>query len=92
MASEVGQVVIESSSHTFEGLVNDINVHKANIIIMMERSSKVAWDETLTKLLMLYPRLLVIIVNEDDNWIHIYRKQDVLMTSSADLVTALRTA
>jgi hypothetical protein len=41
---------------------------------------------------MLYPRLLVIIVNEASNWLHIYRREDILITTSADLISVIQSA
>ena len=40
-------------------------------------------------LLMRYPTLLIITVSMDDNYMHIYGKQKVLMQSASDLISVL---
>ena len=90
-SSDVGFVVVESNAKTFDELIEEINTNNADVILL-EKSDPFAREEMLTRLLMLYPRLLVIIVNEENNWLHIYRREDILMTSTADLITAIRSA
>ena len=90
-SSDVGFVVVESNAGTFDELIEEINTNNADVILL-EKSDPFAREEMLTRLLMLYPRLLVIIVNEENNWLHIYRREDLLMTSPADLITAIRSA
>ena len=90
-SSDTGLVVVGSIAHTLEELIQEINTHKADVILL-EKSSPFAGEETLTKMLMLYPKLLVIIVDEESNWLRIYRKEDILMTSAADLLSAIHSA
>ena len=90
-ASECGLVVIESDAQTLEELIQEINGNEADVILL-EKSSSFAGEAALTKLLMLYPKLLVIIVNEENNWLQIYRREDVLMTSPADLMDVIQSA
>ena len=90
-ASDIGLIVIGSIAQTLEELVEEINSQKADVILL-EKSSPFAREKALTKLLMWYPRLLVIIVNEESNWLHIYRREDILMTSAADLISAIQSA
>jgi len=90
-ASDTGLVVVESSAQTFEELVMEINTHRADVILL-EKSSPLAGEDALTKLLMLYPKVLVIIVDEESNWLRIFRREDILMTSPADLISAIQSA
>lgn len=89
--SDTGLVVIESNAQTLEELVTEIITHKADVILL-ERSSPFAGEEALTKLLMKFPKLLVIIADEDSNWLRIYRREDILMKSAADLISAIQSA
>jgi chemotaxis response regulator CheB len=41
-------------------------------------------------LFMQYPELLIITVSTDDNYMHIYGKQKVLLQSSSDLLSVLQ--
>ena len=90
-ASDVGLVVFDSQAQNFAGLAKEINGNQADVILL-EKSSPYAGEEALTKLLMLYPKLLVIIVDEESNWLRIFRREDILMTSSADLISAVQSA
>ena len=90
-ASEVGLVVYESQAQTLAELVQEINNSQADVILL-ENSNTFAREAILTKLLMLYPKLLVVIVNEENNWLNIYRREDVLMTSPADLMSVIQSA
>ena len=90
-ASEIGLVVFESQAQNLAELVKEVNCNKADVILL-EKSSPYAGEEALTKLLMLYPKLLVIIVNQDNNWLQIYRREDILMSSPEDLISAIQSA
>jgi hypothetical protein len=90
-ASEVGLAVYESQAQTLAELVQEINDSQADVILL-EKSNSFTREAILTKLLMLYPRLLVVIVNEENNWLNIYRREDILMTSPADLMNVIQSA
>lgn len=90
-ASNNGLFVYESNAQSIDELGKEIHTSKANVILL-EKSCPYASEWALTKLLMLFPKLVVIVVDEDSNWLHIYRREDILMTSSADLISAIRSA
>ena len=87
-ASEKGLAVIESTAQEFDELIREITINKADVILV-DSACPFAGEETLIKLLMLYPKLLVIIVNEENNWLQTYRREDILMTSAKDLLSAI---
>jgi hypothetical protein len=90
-ASDIGLVVFESTAKEFDDLLWEINTYSADVILV-EKETTFAGENSLTKLLILYPRLLIVIVNEEDNWLHIYRRENLLMTSTEDLLGVLQTA
>jgi len=83
--------VIESDAENLDALIREINQFKANIILV-ENSSPFADEPSLTKLLILYPQLLVIVIQEDNNWLHIFRKENKLLTSATDLLDVINSA
>ena len=87
--SDNGLVVFESTAKEFDELTQEITTLSADVILV-ERSNPFAGEDSLAKLLMSYPKLLVIVINEEDNWLHTYRREDVLMTSTADLISAIQ--
>ena len=90
-ASDTGLVVFESTAKEFDELKWEINTYSADVILV-EKNNSFAGEDTLTKLLTLYPKLLIVIVNEEDNWLQIYRRENLLMTSPQDLLEVLQTA
>lgn len=90
-ASNNGLAVYESNAHSLEELIGAIDILKADVVLL-EKSCAFAGQDALSKLLMLFPNLLVIVVNEDNNWLHIFRRTDVLLTSSTDLIGVIQSA
>jgi hypothetical protein len=88
-ASDVGLMVFESRAQSLADLVKEINDNQADVILL-EKSSPFAEERALTKLLMQYPKLLVIVVDENSNWLRTYRREDILMKSPADLISAIQ--
>jgi len=83
--------VIESVAEEFDELTAEINTHKAGVILL-DKACFFADEEMLTKLLKVYPRLLIVIVDEESNWLQIYRREDILLTSAKDLLSTINTA
>jgi len=90
-ASDTGLVVFESTAKEFDELTREIDTYRADVILV-DRSNPFAVEESVTKLLRLYPKLLIVIVNEEDNWLNIYRRENLLMTSTEDLLNVIQTA
>ena len=90
-ASDKGVAVIESTARELDELIIEINNNEADVVLL-DKTSSFASEEMLTKLLMMYPKLLLIVVNEENNWLHIYRRDDILMTSARDLLSAIVSA
>jgi hypothetical protein len=87
--SEVDLHVVESEAETLVELINEIVYYEADVILL-EKSSPFAGKEALTKMLSLYAKLLVIVISDDSNWLHIYRREDILLTSSTDLISVIQ--
>jgi DNA-binding NarL/FixJ family response regulator len=83
--------VITSSAIDVQGLASDIANHKPDVILL-EESMTLANKDALTHLLMVYPNLRVIVASDDSNWLHIYRKKDMLMTRPGDLLNIIFTS
>ena len=90
-ASNNGFFIHESIAQNIDEFCREIHTVKADVILL-ERSCPYAGKHALTKLLLLYPKLLVIIVNEESNWLQIFRRDDILMTSPADLMGVIQSA
>jgi hypothetical protein len=90
-ASDTGLAVIESVAQEYEELIREIDTHEADVILL-DKACTFADEEALTKLLTLYPKLLMVIVDEESNWLQVYRRENILMTSTQDLLTTIASA
>jgi hypothetical protein len=88
-ASEDDLTITESRAETLEELIKETNQHKAKVILF-EDSYPLANEKSFVKLLTLYPNLLVIVIQENNNWLHIFRKENKLLTSVTDLLDIIR--
>jgi len=89
--SELGLAVIESKAEQYDDLVEEINTLIADVILL-DKASSFATEDVLTKLLMLYPKLLLILVDPQSNWLHVYRREDIPITSSAELMEIIKSS
>jgi hypothetical protein len=90
-ASEGDLIVIESKAETIEKLIQEINQYKAKVILF-ENTYPLVDENSFAKLLTLYPNLLVVIIQKDNNWLQIFRKEKKLLTSATDLLDIIRSA
>ena len=77
--------VITRGIDTVQELVDEIARHTPEVVVLAE-GTLLASADTLVSLLMLYPGLRVIVLSEESNWLHVFSKEEVLMTQAADLV------
>ena len=80
--------IITSGANDVHSLIAETSKVKPDIVILGE-STPLARMDVLGNLLMSYPQMRVVIVSEESNWLHIFDKQDKLMTGNADLLDAL---
>ena len=82
---------IESEAENLEELIQEINQYEAKVILF-ENSRPFAQVSSLLKLLLIQPQVLVIIIEEDNNWLHIFRKENVLLNSTSELLEVIQSA
>jgi len=87
-SSDYDLTLILGQAENLDELNDEIYQHTADTTLLVT-SSNYFNEETLIKLLLSHPKLGLIILNEDSNWLHIYRRDDKLLTSSLDLLTAI---
>lgn len=83
--SKLGLEIIESKAKQYDDLVVEISTRIAEVILL-DKASSFATEDVLGKLFILCPKLFMILVDQDSNWLHLYRREDVLITSSAELM------
>jgi len=89
--SESNLKFIESKAQRYEELITEIKTLIADVIIL-DKASSFASEDILTKLLNLYPKLLLILVDQHSNWLQVYRREDILINSSAELMEIIKSS
>ena len=57
--------------------------------ILVRASNPLAYENSIAHILTTYPKLQVIVANENSNYLHIFKKEEVLLTRFADLLDLL---
>ena len=81
--------LIKSSSRSEGELLEEIETCNPEVIILLENSD-LACSSIFSKLTTINPKLRIVIINADDNWVHVYQRQDVLLTCPSQLVEVIR--
>ena len=84
-------VAIHSEAENLEELNREINQYKAKVVLL-ENSNPLAGEASLAQLLPLHPKLFVIVIQVENNWLHIYCKVNKLLNSTADLLDIIHAA
>jgi DNA-binding NarL/FixJ family response regulator len=80
--------VIVSEASDVRRLAVEISKLKPDAVLLSE-SIPLAAKDSVMQLLTAHPNLRVIVVSEDSNWIHIFRKEDMLLTRLTDLLEVI---
>lgn len=88
LASEARLHVIASQAIGMSDLMQEIRCVEPDVILL-EESIPLMSQTTILELLDTFSELRVIVVSEHNNWLHIFRKDTLLMTSTADLIQAI---
>jgi DNA-binding NarL/FixJ family response regulator len=80
--------IITSGANDVHSLIAETSRVNPDIVILGE-STPLARLDVLGNLLMSYPKMRVVVVSEESNWLHIFDKKDKLMGQNSDLLDAL---
>jgi DNA-binding NarL/FixJ family response regulator len=83
--------VVVSEAKDLSELADDIFKIGPDIVFLSE-SMPLAKKETLIQLIVIHPGIKVVLVSEDSNWLHIFNKEDRLLTSLDDLLPIINSA
>ena len=83
--------VMAGEAVDLEGLMDEITQFEPEVVLMGQ-SMPLASVQSLAKLMIMQPGLRVIVVSEDTNWLHIYQKEDVLLTCADDFYEVVQSA
>ena len=81
--------IVVSEAVNITDLAMDVSKINPNVVLFSE-SQPMAAKESLAQLLITYPKLRIIVVSVDSNWLYIYDKEDMLLTNLDDLLTVIK--
>jgi hypothetical protein len=81
--------IVISEAADIKKLAKDVSKINPNVILLSE-SQPLAAKETVTQLLINHPKIRIVIVSVNSNWLHIYDKEDKLLTKLEDLLTVIK--
>ena len=88
LAGEISLEVIGSSPRNQEELEHEISRSQPDVIVLDE-ASHLACPTTLLFLLIEFPNLRIVVVSANHDLVHIYQKQEVLVTGSTQLANII---
>jgi hypothetical protein len=66
-------------------LILEIDRNKAEMVIFRE-TNPLAEEKSLVHLMSIYPRLRIVVASELSNWLRVFNKDEIRLTSFTDLV------
>ena len=81
--------IVISEAVDIKKLTRDVSKINPNVILFSE-SQPLAVKETVAQLLVSHPKIRIVIVSVNSNWLHIYDKEDKLLTRLEDLLTVIK--
>ncbi len=83
-----GIEAVKSMANDFQGFLDEIAKLKSRVVLF-EDSTALTGRNSLTQLLMSNPELKIIVILRDSNYIHVFRKEEIRIQSSAELIEAI---
>jgi hypothetical protein len=81
--------IVISEAVDINQLATDVSKINPNVVLLSE-SQPLAVKETVAQLLVNHPKIRIVIVSVNSNWLHIYDKEDKLLTKLEDLLTVIK--
>ena len=81
--------IVVSEAVDISELDRDISKINPNVVLLSE-SEPMAAQESLTQLIVRHPGLKIVLASTYSNWLHIFSKEDVLLTRLDDLLTVIK--
>lgn len=84
-----GIQAVKSNAKDLQGIVDEVCELKSQVVIL-EDSATPTEEKSLANLLMLNPELKIVVVLKDSNYVHIFRKDEVLIQNSSEFLEIIR--
>jgi|GEM_PF-4399345 len=84
-----GIKAVKSRANDFQEFVDEVSRLRSEVVLL-EDSSTLTGKNSLTQLLMSNTNLKIIVILRDSNYIHIFRKEEIKIQSSSELIEAIQ--
>ena len=81
--------VVKSNAVDLQGVVDEISNLKSQVVII-EDSATLTRENSLANLLMSNPELKIIVVLKDSNYVHIFRKDEILIQNASEFLEIIQ--
>jgi hypothetical protein len=82
---EKGATLILCKVASLPELITAIDRNKVDMVLIRETNS-LAEEKSLVHLMTIYPRLRIVVASEFSNWLRVFNKDEIQLTSFTDLV------
>lgn len=89
LAPSSGIQAVKSNAKDLQGVVDEVCKLKSQVVIL-EDSATPTEEKSLANLLMSNPELKIIVVLKDSNYVHIFRKDEILIQNSSEFLEIIR--
>ena len=80
--------VIVKNVGSMSELITEIDRNNVDLILFRD-SNPLADEKSLVHLMTIYPRLRIVVASELSNWLRVFKKDEIQLTSFTDLVHLL---
>ena len=81
--------VVKSTAVDLQGVVDEVSNLKSQVVIL-EDSATPTRENSLANLLMSNPELKIIVVLKDSNYVHIFRKDEILIENASEFLEIIQ--
>ncbi len=81
--------LFESTTHDLDCFLQEVS-HTEPDLILLEESSPFSAEAQLVHVLIAKPDIPVIVISQENNWIHVVRRESVRLRSANDLIDAMK--
>jgi chemotaxis response regulator CheB len=78
--------VILSQARNGLAIIEAVELHRPDAMIIDNQTAEINW-EAIAQLLIMRPRLHIISISIESNWVQVVKKENYLLTNSIDLLS-----
>ena len=89
LVPDTGINAVNSKASNFQGVVDEV-FNMSSQVVILEDSVTPTEEDSLAQLLISKPDLKIIVILRNSNYVHIFRKEEILIESSSELLEIIQ--